>query len=95
MNNATEKTRTLVDCWIGSKKRCESAKRELSSAETELANVTNELGRWLVPEEHTGPEPFNIWFGSGVLSASYRKDRMEYIVTWLREPDGKDRQYGI
>lgn len=96
MNNVTEKTHGMVQRWIAAKKRVRNAKAELNSAECEMANANNELGKWLVPENQSEGEMFNLWFGSGILQAQKLKGRSDYDVTWRREPDGKDRlEFGV
>lgn len=103
MNNVTEITRQKVDRWIRAKKEVEEKKERLALAEAELQSSIDDLGKWLVPNQ-TGQfeynEPFNIWFGTGILQAVLHKGDVGrppvYVVSWRKEPDGKDRlEYGV
>ena len=96
VENVTQKTNGMVTEWIRAKKRFAIAQHELSSAKCWLENKTNELGKWLVPENLvTEGEPFNLWFGSGILRAT--KVGVGYEVGWRKEPDNeKERaEYGL
>lgn len=94
MDNVTEKTRSLVQRWINAKNNKLRLDREISSAMCEVSNAANELGKWLVPEPSCD-EPFNIWFGSGILQAKRTGDT-QYAISWSKEPDGKDRiEFGV
>jgi hypothetical protein len=93
----TETTNSLIRDWALCRKRAEQAKRELSAAETALANATNALGKWLVPLEAVGEEPFNLWVGSGILTASRLKNHTnDYAVHWRKKPEGKEAaEFGL
>jgi len=89
MIEATKKTNDLIERWIRAKKRVKDLKHEYNVADTEYRNVSAELGKWLIPEGQND-EPFNIWFGSGILQA-VRSKIGEYTISWRIEPDGKDK----
>jgi hypothetical protein len=89
-NEVTAKTNELVKDWIYASERLRRAKAEVNSAECELMNKANELGRWLCPTDAKQNEPFNIWFGDGVLSASY-VGMSNYSVLWRKEPGDKQK----
>lgn len=92
--NVTTKTNELVKRWIGARKAVARTRADLNAAECELANACSVLGEWLVPDGFTD-EKFNIWFGSGTLQAIKLPDG-NYKVSWLKEPDGKDRiEFGV
>lgn len=91
--NVTEKTRELIDRWIRAKNNVKRFKDELSRAECEESNASNELGKWLVPEDFKEGEQFNIWFGSGIIQAF--KSHNSYKISWRKEPDGKDKYLGV
>jgi len=94
MDSPTEKTRVLTDRWLRAKNAVVRLKREINHAECEEVNAANELGKWLVPEGQND-EPFNIWFGSGIIQAMRAKNG-DYKIAWRKEPDGKDRiEYGV
>lgn len=94
MDNVTTKTRDLVTRWQRAKKSVQHANARLTEASNELAEANKELGTWLVPEGQND-EPFNLWFGSGILQAK-RSTTGDFSVHWRREPDGKDRiEFGL
>ncbi len=93
--NPTENTREKVDRWIRAKKQVEDAQNRLALANSELTTSINDLGAYLVPPGMEYDEPFNIWFGTGILQATM-VNAGKYEVMWRKEPDGKDRiEYGV
>lgn len=86
--NVTDKTHKLVRQWQHTRDRVIGLKNELNHAECAGVIATNELGKWLVPEGQND-EPFDIWFGSGILQA-IRTSHGNYVISWRKEPDGKD-----
>lgn len=61
-----EKTDQLVARWRAAKDRLEAAKRDLNAAEVGLTNATNELAKWLTPEDAKPGERFSVWV-EGIL----------------------------
>ena len=82
----TETTRQKIDRWTAAVNRLERATQEINSLGCEVANARNDLGKFLVPAGHD--EPFNIWFGNGILRATREKNE-NYVVEWLRKPTCK------
>lgn len=57
----TETTDDLVKRWVQAQQRVERSRNELNSAECELSNATNALGKHLVPKSGKQGEQFGIW----------------------------------
>jgi len=90
MTNVTTSTQECVTGWIRAKRRVVDVKHQLSVAECELMNATNDLGRWLVPKDAKEGEQFHIWYGNGILAAQLQKGcSNDYAVCWRKEPEGK------
>lgn len=87
--NVTKETAVKVKRWIAASKRLANAQREKNSAETELSNARNELGKFLIPEPAKDDEAFNIWFGSGIIQAT--KIGGSYSVCWRKEMSPAER----
>ena len=64
---ADDKTEQSIRRWERARERVEKAKIELVSADCELANATNDLGRWLSPDDATGGEKFSVWVQGKML----------------------------
>lgn len=62
----------------------------MNAAEVEVANAGNDLGKWLVPEDATIGEDFNVWVGDGILSAKRNQSpgasMNDYLVKWRKAP---------
>ena len=93
MSNVTGKTNTLVRDWMCAKSRLARAEMERESAIAALKIAENELGGWLLPIDAHYGEKFNLWFGSGVLTAEI-VDAGEHtcVVCWRKEPDGVEER---
>jgi protein subunit release factor A len=61
MTEANEKTDNLLDAYMRSLVRHETAKQEVTSAEVEMNNARNALGNHLVPKDAAAGEVFSIW----------------------------------
>lgn len=80
----------LIRRWDTAQKRVEAAKRELNSAEAELANSTNALGKWMVPAPKSGEQPpigeqFNICIENGFLAVK-QVSANDFEVKWRVKP---------
>lgn len=64
-----EKTEKLVGRWRAAKQQLEEAKRQLTGREMELTNATNELARWLTPEDAKPGERFCVWIEGTLIEA--------------------------
>ena len=89
----TRGTVEKVRRWNRAVKQVASAKLALNSAECELANAQNDLGRWLLPEDAATNEEFNVWIGDGIMAAR-RNDAPgassnDYLVRWRKSPSAK------
>lgn len=63
MSGASRATQDLFDRWLAAKEGVDTAQQRLNSAETELLNATNDLGKHLTPEDAKMGEEFSIWVG--------------------------------
>lgn len=84
---ATMNTLQLLRAWSGAQKRLERARNDLNSAETDLLNATNSLGKWMVPPDSKSGEEFHLWVADGILCASQLltpngDKRNDYRVGW-------------
>ena len=82
MNNLqpTLLTSERIRKWENALAAVKDCKARLNSAECDLLNATNELGKWIVPSDAKIGETFNIWHGDGLISASY--DGSRYEINW-------------
>lgn len=85
--NITRETEEKVSRWITAEKNLEECKRMVSSAECEVANATNDLGKFLTPEDAIKGEYFNIWYGNGLI-AIVKDDHHKFKITWRKKPTG-------
>jgi hypothetical protein len=96
IENCTIETCKKVERWIAAKKDVAELKSRLNSAQCELDNSVNDLGKYLIPES-TIPKSvggsfdwFNIWWGNGILRARKTDGHFDtFEVEWLKEPMGK------
>lgn len=56
--------------WRQAQRSLESANRAVTSAEVELANATNDLGKWMWPKDGQPEEKFCIWYGDSLIEVS-------------------------
>lgn len=92
MNGVTEKTEGYVKNWIATRQYRDRILSQLEQSKKEASFATNELGKWLLPNDAKKDEEFNIWYGSGILQAKLVNPQEGiYEVKWRKEPDGKDR----
>ena len=84
---ADDKTIQLVRDWESSIERLNAVNNEINYAKCCLANNTNELGRWLVPEDAKVGEVFSIWIAGKMLSVEKIADSGlgDFKVSWRQE----------
>lgn len=76
----------LIKRWDIARKNLEKLKAQITSAECELANSQNALGKWMVPDAPDAmEEQFNIWITNGLLSAR-KVGQNDYVVKWRKVP---------
>lgn len=76
----------LIKRWDVARKNLERLRGQIASAECELANSQNELGKWMVPDVPDAmEEQFNIWISNGLLSAK-KIGQNDYQVKWRKPP---------
>lgn len=59
----------LVQAWVRAQEEVESCKRHLNSAQTDLINSQNALGRWLLPDDAKPGEKIAVWHGDNLIQA--------------------------
>lgn len=85
MNKATTEA---LERWLNAQKEVESLKRSLSSAECNLSNIQNALGKVLVPKNAGNGESFHIWVDGApmgkeedqLLTVTYDSSRGSYTI---------------
>lgn len=97
MNNAqvTDATGEKIKTWLHAKHRLERAKRELTSAECELANSTSALGKFLCPDDAQPGEKFQIWFLDGLIEVT-KAAQHDFSVGWRKPISPKSQaDFGV
>ena len=83
----------LIKRWESARKNVQELRRQLQSAECELSNSENALGKCMVPDvPDTEDEQFNVWVGNGLLSAK-KVGGNDYHVKWRKLPTGDSGIY--
>ena len=59
----------LVQAWVRAQEEVENCKRRLYSAQTDLANSQNALGKWLLPDDAKPGEKIAVWHGDNLIQA--------------------------
>lgn len=87
----TRDTLSEVRRWVDAVDHLASIKSQLNSAECEVTNATNELGRFITPKDAKVGEVFNIWIGDGLLQVTKTRadGNGDYTVSWRTRPSGK------
>lgn len=79
-DEVTSKGKAHIDRWRAALSSLESAKSGLNRAECEVANATNALGKWLLPDDAKHGEQFCVWHGDSLIAATKVGDH-DYAVT--------------
>jgi len=87
--NVSSETRKLLERWMRAINSEEDLQSRLTSAQCELTNSTNTLGKFLCPDDATDGEVFNIWYTDGLLQVT-RKHIHDYDVSWRKKPHPKN-----
>lgn len=77
-------TASQIKTWVDAKTSVEELKRRLSSAETDLMNATNNLGKFLCPPDAKVGEKFRIWYGDGLLVVEKHDAANIYRISWRK-----------
>lgn len=80
---STEGTR-LIERWEQAQKSLERAKSMVNSAECELANATNELAKWMLPDDVQPGEKICVWHLDSLIQVEARKDGTHDAVVTIR-----------
>lgn len=67
---STAEGNAKIEAWKEAQKRLERARREVNSAECDLANATNALGKWLMPPDAKQGEKIAIWYVDSLVEAT-------------------------
>jgi len=87
----TQKTVEAIQRWTMALRRVQDSKAKLNNDECELLNATNELGKWLTPDDAKQGEVFDICDGDGIISVwSTRDDRSEFKAEWRKRKTTHD-----
>ena len=69
--------------WESAERRLKEVQRELTSAECELSNSVNALGKVLCPENCKIGEEFSIWTDSKLVTVK-KIGNSDYEVSWRK-----------
>lgn len=75
----TKEGKDLIDRWRSALEEQRRAESRLNSAQCEVSNATNALGKWLVPGDAVMQEKFCIWYGDSLIEAA-KKDQNSFSV---------------
>ena len=74
MDEPTREGEKKIERWQRAIERLRSAKDQVNRAECELTNATNDLGRWLMPDDARIGEPIGVWYGDALITATKTRD---------------------
>ena len=80
-NEFDEKLKNAVESWKAAKRRLELVKSEYNSAQCQMSNSQNALGKILVPDWQMR-EPyswFNVWIEGDLLKCRKRKPGVGFL----------------
>jgi len=78
-SNVVSDGKREIDRYLAAERAVMSAKRALNSAECEMTNATNALGKWLTPVNAEDGEKFCVWH-AGHLIEAVRLDANTFVV---------------
>lgn len=81
-----------IERWEQAKKSLERAKSAVNSAECELANATNDLAKWMLPEDAKPGEKIGVWHLDSLIQVEASKDGMHDAVITIRK---RGRDYAL
>lgn len=81
----TKQVEEKVKRWIEAVNHEKQCRSYLNSAETEILNSIEELGRLLSPKDAKPGEVFNIWYSNGLLRVEILAGH-KYDISWRQEP---------
>jgi len=82
----------LIERWEQSKKGLERAKSAVNSAECELANATNALAKWMLPEDVKPGEKICVWHIDSLIQVEASADGRHDAVVTIRK---RGREYAL
>lgn len=78
--------------WEEAKKHLERAKSTVNSAECELANATNDLAKWMLPEDTKPGEKICVWHLDSLIQVEASKDGIHDAIITVRK---RGREYAL
>ena len=81
----TEEGNRLINQWEKTKSRVASLKQQLNSAECDMHNARNALGKWMCPGDAKEGESFCVWVGDGMLQVTFERFG-DYKINWRKRP---------
>ena len=66
---ASKEGKRLIDHWILTQNRRNEAAKDLERTEVDYRNATQQLGKFLVPEDTLEAEVFCTWWGNRMIAA--------------------------
>ena len=67
MGEPIKEGRDLIERWQHATEALARAKSQVNSAECELTNAINALGKWMLPPDAKKGEAFCIWWGDSMI----------------------------
>lgn len=64
----------LIRNWMAAASNVECAKQAVNRTECALTNATNELARWLLPDDAKVGEKISVWFGDSLVQVEKTSD---------------------
>jgi len=92
-DTATGEGKRLIERWEQAKKGLEYAKSQVNSAECELANATNALAKWMLPEDAAPGEKICVWHLDALIQVEASKDGMHDAIVTIRKRGREYQRY--
>lgn len=74
MSDVAREGQNKIDRWQNSTGLLDRAKSHIIATECELANATNDLGEWLLPDDAKVGETFCVWHGAIMIAVTKTED---------------------
>ncbi len=89
-DNVSADGRRLIEQWFSAQTEVERCKERLRTAETDEANATLAVGKWLLPSDARAGEKIAVWFGDSLIQAEVRHQR-DPLITIRKRGESIDR----
>ena len=70
----------FIDRWKDAQEELRRCKSALNSAECEVSNSTNALGKWMMPDDAATEEKICVWYGDSLIQVT-KTAQNDYAVT--------------